>query len=40
MSGQHMAAVARATKRARSSLYLDLARIRDVFREEGLDEFL
>jgi DNA-directed RNA polymerase specialized sigma24 family protein len=40
ISGQHMAAVARAADRARSSLYRDLERIRDVFREEGLDEFL
>jgi DNA-directed RNA polymerase specialized sigma24 family protein len=40
MSGRPMAEIARATNRARSSLYLDLNRIRSVFREEGLDEFL
>jgi RNA polymerase sigma-70 factor (ECF subfamily) len=39
-SGQTMVEAARAADRARSSLYRDLERIRDVFREEGLDEFL
>jgi DNA-binding NarL/FixJ family response regulator len=39
-SGHRMAEVARAAERTRASLYRDLGRIQEVFKDEGLDEFL
>lgn len=38
--GHAMTEIPHLTGRARSSLYRDLARIREVFKDEGLDEFL
>ncbi len=36
LSGRSMSDIASTAKRARSTLYLDLERIREVFRDEGL----